>query len=58
METMRADSESNTQRLQILEGYTEQMVQFVSSNLETTRNDVVNLQKQQSHAFDALKQQN
>jgi hypothetical protein len=58
METMRVDGESNTQRLEILEGYTEQMVQFVSSNMETTRNDVANLQKQQSHAFDALKQQN
>jgi hypothetical protein len=58
METMRVDSESNTQRLEILEGYTEQMVQFVSSNMEMTRNEVVNLQKQQGHAFDALKQQN
>ena len=58
METMRVDGESNTQRLQILEGYTEKMVQFVSLNMETTRNDVANLQKQQSHAFDELKQQN
>jgi hypothetical protein len=58
METMRVDGESNTQRLEILEGYTEQMVQYVSSNMEMTRNDVANLQKQQSHAFDALKQQN
>jgi len=58
MDSVKVESESNHARLQVLETYTQQMVEMVEGNFEMAKNGVNSIQKQSMGQFEQVKQQN